>query len=237
MASLTAGDILRVWETAASQPPVDRALSILAVSTGARREELARLTIGDRDARLLDVREGTFGSRAAGVAACERCGARVEFELDLHSLRVGRPPANEGRVEAGGWHLRFRLPNSDDLNAAASAADPRRALAARCVVEAWQDGAAVAEPELPPSTLAGLAAAMADNDPQAEVLLDYTCPDCGEQGQTLFDIVAFLWEELRAQARRLLVEVATLAHAFGWSEADILSMSAARRRAYLELAP
>ena len=237
MASLTAGDILRVWETASSQAPVDRALSLLAVSTGARRDELARLPIGDRDARLFDVREGTFGPRATGVAACARCAGRVEFALDLPSLRVARPAAAEGDVEAAGWHLRFRLPNSDDLVAATRADDPRRALAARCVVEARQGDTAVAEPELPPPVLAGLAAAMAESDPQAEVLLDYTCPDCGAAGQTLFDIAAFLWEEVRAQARRLLLEVATLARAFGWSEADILAMSPARRSAYLELVP
>jgi hypothetical protein len=234
---LTAVDILRVWESASSQPPVDRALSILAVSSGAPRHELARLSIGDRDARLLDVREGTFGPRAVGMAACTRCAGRVEFALDLPSLHVPRAGRGESpEVEAAGWHLRFRLPDSDDLTAAGGAADPRRALAARCVVEARQGGAAVAQPDLPPAALTALASAMAERDPQAEVLLDYTCPQCGTEGQTLFDIAAFLWEEVRAQAHRLLLEVATLARAFGWSEADILSMSAARRRAYLELA-
>jgi len=233
--TLSAADILRVWEAASSQRPVERALSLLAASTGARRDELARLPIGDRDARLLDLRERTFGPRAAGVASCEGCGARLEFALELPSLRATRAPASDGEVEAGGWHLRFRLPNSDDLEAAVGADDPRRALAARCIVEARRGGEPVAEPDLPPDTLAALAAAMAARDPQAEVLLDYRCPTCGAAGQTLFDIAAFLWEEVRAQARRLLVEVATLARVFAWSEADILAMSAERRRAYLEL--
>jgi hypothetical protein len=234
---LSAGDILRVWETASSQGPVDRALTILAASCGTAREELAKLPIGDRDARLLDVREGTFGQDATGVAACARCGERVEFTLTLAAVRAARPGAAAGEVEAAGWTLRFRAPDSEDLNAAAGATDPRRALAARCVVEARRDGVEVAQPDLPPDALAGLAAAMAESDPQAEVLLDYSCPACGQDGQTLFDIAAFFWEEVRAQARRLLMEVAALAGAFGWSEADILSMSPARRRAYLELVP
>jgi hypothetical protein len=55
-------------------------------------------------------------------------------------------------------------------------------------------------------------------------------------GQTLFDIGRYLWEELRAQAVRLLHEVHTLARFYGWREADILALSAARRHAYLELA-
>jgi hypothetical protein len=235
---LSAGDILRVWETASSEEPVDRALTILAtVSSGASRDELARLPIGDRDARLLDVREGTFGPRATGVVACARCAERVEFALDLAALRFARPGTPEGEIDADGWTLRFRAPNSEDLSAAARAADPRRDLAGRCIIEARRSGAPVADPDLPADALALLAAAMAERDPQAEVLLDYACPVCGQQGQTHFDIAAFLWEEIRAQAQRLLMEVAALARAYGWREADILAMSPARRRAYLELAP
>jgi hypothetical protein len=171
------------------------------------------------------------------VCACARCGERVEFTLALAAVRAARPGIAAGEVEAAGWTLRFRAPNSEDLGAAAGAADPRRALAARCIVEARRDGAEVAEPDLPPPAFARLAEAIAESDPQADVLLDYSCPACGQDGQTLFDIAAFLWEEVRAQARRLLMEVAALAGAFGWREADILAMSPARRRAYLELVP
>ncbi len=238
MAYLSASDILRVWEAASSQEPVDRALTILAaVSSGASRDALARLPIGDRDARLLDVRAGTFGPRATGVVACAGCAERVEFALDLSALRLARPGTAEGEIDADGWMLRFRAPNSEDLMAIAGASDPRRALAGRCIIEARQSGATVADPDLPSDAVARLAAAMAEHDPQAEVLLEYVCPACGQPGRTLFDIAAFLWEEIRAQAQRLLMEVATLARAYGWREADILGMSAARRLAYLELAP
>lgn len=237
MASLSAADILRVWETASAQPPMDRALTILAAAAPATAcADLARLSIGERDARLLDVRERTFGRVAAGAAACARCGERVEFTLALRDVRTETGPA-AGEVEADGWTLRFRAPNTEDVAAAVRALDPRRALAARCVVEARRDGAPVSEPDLPASVVSRLAAAMAESDPQAEVLLDYACPACGQPGQTLFDIAAFLWDEVRAEARRLLIEVATLARAFGWRETEILALSPARRRAYLELVP
>jgi len=235
---LSAGDILQVWETASSQEPVDRALTILAAaSSGKSRDELARLPIGDRDARLLDLREGTFGRRAIGMVACVHCAERVEFALDVAALRVARPATAEGEINTGDWAVRFRALNSDDLNAATRDADPRRSLADRCILEARRSGAPVSVPDLPADALARLAAAMAEHDPQAEVVLEYVCSACGQGGQTLFDIAAFLWEEIRAQAQRLLMEVAALARAYGWREADILEMSAARRRAYLELAP
>jgi hypothetical protein len=68
------------------------------------------------------------------------------------------------------------------------------------------------------------------------MLLDFICPVCGHAGQTLFDIAGYLWEEIRTQAQRLLHEVHALARAYGWREGDILALSAARRRAYLEMA-
>ena len=76
---------------------------------------------------------------------------------------------------------------------------------------------------------------MSARDPQAEVLLDLTCPACGASWQTVFDIAAYFWAELTAEAKRLLREVDALARAYGWREVDILALSPGRRQAYLEL--
>ncbi len=236
MAALSAQDILRIWEAGVAQEPVGRALAILAAaSPGTPREELAALPVGRRDARLLEIREVTFGPTLDGVSSCPRCSGRVEFTLevaDLHA-RVG-PGAEdtEGEVRLEDWSLRYRLPTSGDLAAAAGYGDPgaaRRILAGRCILEARRGDAPVEAGHVP-------AVAMAEQDPSAEVLLDFICPACGHAGQTLFDIGDYLWEEIRAQALRLLHEVHTLARTYGWREADILSLSAARRRAYLEMA-
>ncbi len=77
---------------------------------------------------------------------------------------------------------------------------------------------------------------MAEQDPQAEILLDVACPACGHAWQTLLDIVDFVWREVSAGATRLLEEVHTLARAYHWREADILALSSRRRQAYLEMA-
>ena len=50
-----------------------------------------------------------------------------------------------------------------------------------------------------------------------------------------FDIASFLWTELHAWASRTLYDVHQLAAAYGWSEAECLSLSARRRGYYLEL--
>jgi hypothetical protein len=51
----------------------------------------------------------------------------------------------------------------------------------------------------------------------------------------MLDLPAFLWTEIEAQVRRLLLDIHTLAVAYGWSEREILSLSDARRRLYLEM--
>jgi len=44
------------------------------------------------------------------------------------------------------------------------------------------------------------------------------------------------FREIRAEAARLMHEVDLLARTYGWRESDILDLSAARRRAYVEMA-
>ena len=48
-----------------------------------------------------------------------------------------------------------------------------------------------------------------------------------------FDIVSFFWSELTAWSIRILDHVHRLASAYGWSEADILTMTPSRREMYL----
>ena len=76
---------------------------------------------------------------------------------------------------------------------------------------------------------------MAAVDPQADIRLKVTCPACQHTWLASFDTVHFFWDEIDAWARRTLQEVHVLASAYGWSETDILKLSAWRRRAYIEL--
>lgn len=251
MRALSGQTLLHIWETGLCQHPIDRALTILgAALPGTSRDELAALSIGGRDGHLLDFREQTFGGTLHIFAECPQCAEPLEFAMATADIRVTPPPLpsdieGEGETDKGEFErvtdefmLRFRLPNSFDLATVAGceAVDTaRRLLVQRCVIQAGQGGVEVSSEELPERILAKLAARMAECDPQAEVLLNLECPSCGHHWQMVFDIVSFFWAEICTQAKRLLRDVHTLARFYGWREADILSMSAARREFYLEM--
>jgi hypothetical protein len=243
MRPLAASDILKVWEQGEPEPEIYRALTMLSLACpDLHHDELAGLTIAQRDARLSELRELTFGRQLNGFIVCPHCQERLEFSLDLAALRLrssASPAASaseEFSFETDGYALRFRLPDSRDVASVGVCEDiaaARRLLAERCVLQASRDGDAVAE--LPDEVSAELAEHMRACAPEAEVILDLVCPSCGRQAQPIFDIAAFFWTEIGAKARRLLREVHLLASAYGWREADILGLSARRRQAYLEM--
>jgi hypothetical protein len=246
MPALSSETLLRVWEIAQNQHPIDQALTILAAGyPGMSRDELALLSIGQRDARLLSLYEQTFGPHLIGAADCPNCHEWLEFELAISAIRLAAEagPAEPGyQMESEGYELRFRLPNSFDLAAiihqsrtAPSVATGRALLAQRCVERVVHRGQAVAVADLPAPVIAALAGQMAKLDPQAELVLQLSCPACSHAWSALLDIVVFLWDKISAQARRLLREVHTLARAYSWSEADILAMSAGRRQFYIDM--
>jgi hypothetical protein len=128
----------------------------------------------------------------------------------------------------------FRLPNSRDLFAVARKPS-REGLLQRVILGASRDGEGVAFSELPEALLAQLEEALEEADPQADVRFNLTCASCGNRWQVPFDIVSFLSSELEGWAIRLLREVHILARAYGWSQAEILNMTAWRRHCYLEM--
>ncbi|HEX6288333.1 MAG TPA: hypothetical protein VFZ66_04040 [Herpetosiphonaceae bacterium] len=242
MRNLSEHDLIQIWEIGLRQHPIDRALTILAAAApDLGWDELETLSIGQRDARLLEVWHRTFGPDLESYAECPQCAERLEFTLNAAQLSASAPPATaEATYQWSGddFTIEFRLPNSRDLAAIVSCGQPERAhhlLVSRCIVGAFQGDERIVPAELPAAILGGIAERMTKHDPLAEVLLDLTCPACQSRWQALFDIGAFLWSELAATARRLLREIHTLARAYGWREADILALSATRRQSYLEL--
>ncbi|NEQ22341.1 MAG: phage baseplate protein [Microcoleus sp. SIO2G3] len=241
MRCLSADQILQVWELG-HQHPIDRALSLLAFALPDRsREDLSRLSIGQRDALLLMLRAQTFGEGMESFATCPNCGESLEFTLKVTDLRLVEPsltPPPVYELAIADYRLRVTLPNSQDLAAVVGCADLATAqakLTQRCIREVQREGVAIEPDNLPDAILQQLSAQLAESDPQAELWLDLTCPACQHDWRVLFDIVAFFWMELGVQAKRLLREVHTLARSYGWREADILAMSARRRQFYLDL--
>src|SRR3569623_1205885 len=203
MHALAARDIIEIWETAQHRHPVDRALALRSMAEPqCTRDELAALPLGERDRRILAQRAQSFGDRLCGHSACPRCNERVEFDL---SCRVMQSPAGASSCERmthmENNSLRLRALNSYDLAAAAYACDvaeARRILSQRCLVEARCNDEPVEVDALPAAVSDHIAEAARAAAPQAEWLLDLTCPACAPRWQSLLDIVHIIWTEIRA---------------------------------------
>jgi hypothetical protein len=199
---------------------------LAAACPEASSESLARLTIGQRDARLLALREMMFGSKLTGVTDCPKCREKIDLSFNcsgIHPQTEIESPA-EFAVQSNGRDVRFRLPTSADLLAVNSSEQ----LLERCLLSRGN--------HLTKDLLPAIVEKMSSAEPMADLHLALNCPNCEHKWEAAFDIVAFLWREISAAARRLLHEVHTLASAYGWTEPEILSLSPARRRAYLEMA-
>src|SRR4051812_21134149 len=89
MRPLSAVELLKVWEESLSQTPVRRALGrSAAASPEITLNTLAELPIGQRDERLMTLREWIFGGRVIGETMCPECHERLELDFHLHDIRV-----------------------------------------------------------------------------------------------------------------------------------------------------
>jgi hypothetical protein len=232
--------MLAAWERGAGQGPARRGLTLLALAEPASDpQSLAALSIGERDHRLLVLRETWFGPKMTGLVSCPTCRADLEIELATGHLRsIAGEETPDLIVSSDSHEIRLRLPDSRDLIEAESLnlADAERSLLRASVVSAVaSDGVEVA-PEALPSHLIDLAGKrLSEADPLADLHLDLNCAGCGCRWQAPFDIAPFLWTELDAWAGRTLREIDVLARAYGWSEREILSLSPTRRKTYLRI--
>lgn len=228
---LTDADLLAAWEKGVRATPVGRAVAVAARATQSDRVD--EWSVGSRDAVLLDVHAAAFGSVVELVTDCPACGEALELTLAVDDVRS---PCGDGGAEhaltAGGVRIIFRLPSSVDLLAVVAIgdiSDARAALAERCVISCAPAGA------LSEAAVAALSARIAELDPQADLNLALTCGACEHQWTAPLDIADLVWRRVDARARSLVADVAALAAAFGWTEAEILGLSSERRRVYLDL--
>jgi hypothetical protein len=237
MRTLTAAELLALCEAGEGRSSVERALMVLrATYPEAPSETLASLSIGARDSRLLAVREQVFGRTLASLSHCPECGETVEQIFSVETVRVPSSADDPLALSADvdGQVVPFRLPNSDDLAALADLDDAdiaRTCLVQRCVLA--EPFEAANRPGLSERAIQAIADRMARADPQGDVQLVTICPRCSSEWTETFDIVSFLWSELTAWSIRFLDDVHRLASAYGWSEADILTMTPSRRAMYL----
>lgn len=240
MRPLDTADLLRAWEQGLALAPAERALLLLAAAEpDTSPEQLARRSVGQRDAGLLLLREWTFGPAMDCVAVCPVCAEQLELALNTADLRLSAPePPDLIRIEVGGYEICARVPCAGDLLALERCGDhhaARRQLLACCLLDARRADAAVPIGQLPPEVLGAVAEGMAEADPLALLQVALTCPQCEHRWESIVDIIPFFWSEITSWAYHQLRDVHLLASAYGWREAEILALSPTRRRAYLDM--
>ena len=241
----TAPELLVIWERGQQQVAPHKALLLLsAACPEIAPEALVALSIGQRDAFLLTLREQLFGTHLNSVVRCQICSEQLELNFSTTEMRITNAaaalenctPQKACSLQLRGYDIRFRVPNSQDLLALTEQHNvSKSALLERCILHIKVRGKNKRAAELPENVQAALSKAMAEADPQADLQLALQCPACQHQWQVAFDILTFLWSELQTWAHRMLREVHLLARAYGWSEADILAMNPGRRYTYLAL--
>lgn len=211
---LATSGILAAWETGAARQPLDRALAILWAAGATQDCDPADLPLAERDARLLAIRANSFGAVMPARAVCPECDAEMEMDLNADDLA--------GALAQGEWKdTDLRPLTSRDLAAVAE-------LDGDAVTDVLRHRLGIDDPSIEnvDQRIEDLAAA-------AELSTQITCAECDTDWTETLDVAAHIWADITTATHRLLSEVTQLAAAFGWSEADILSLSSARRAVYL----
>jgi len=170
-----------------------------------------------------------IGRSGDATARWRNCNEQLEFRIEARALAEARTAGPEDRVAVGA--RRYRLPTSRDLAAVigeTDAAEAARRLLERCLADGRPGRPAARQ-------LEAVGDQMAKADPLAEIQLTFECPSCGSAYDESLDLASFLWAEMEGHVRGLLAEVDALARAYGWSEPQILALSPARRRIYLDM--
>jgi hypothetical protein len=230
MRAFSTSEVLDLWDRGVRLHSLDRSLLALSTVCPSQSEDCADWSLGRRNRALFELHASGFGPHLRGWSACPHCGEKVEFDID-GALLTTTTPADSFRDGVMIRGERYRLPTSRDLAGVLSGDLETVAvrLLERCrigdgSVSEWNEVALRDAEEI-------LAAA----DPLAETQLALDCPSCARQWNDILDIGSFVWAEIESSARRLLLEVHTLASAYGWSEGETLSLSAARRASYMRM--
>jgi hypothetical protein len=247
-------DEVFLLETGESLHPAQRTTALLARCltrlgplSPVTTQTAASLTAGDREALLLHLRRLIVGERLQSVLDCPNpdCGEKMDLDLRVSDLLLPPYSHAQERYETtitendSNYRVRFHPPTGAHQEEAASLArsDPQAAadLLLRLCVErvATEDGQSVET--LPPLVIERLPTIMGESDPQAELMLNLTCPVCNHDFSALFDTATYLFQELHIRARHLYGEVHLLAFYYHWSEAEIVGMTARKRHLYLDL--
>lgn len=224
MAVPSHAEVLSLWVPGARAPAQQRLATLLAAAGDV---DVDAVTLGQRQQQLLALHRALVGGPIEAQVSCSACATTNEFNVPADAIAAApsSPAGATVEIVEGESSWRFRVPVMRDL---APMAEPMAAtILDRC---------RVAGPlEVPASVAAAAGAAFEAIDPAANIVVTIACAGCGTGIAATVDIADFVARDLDLLADSLMRDIDVLAGAYGWDEATILALPAARRRRYIEL--
>lgn len=198
-------------------------------------ETVRHLTVGDRVALIFHLRKLLFGDKLECLLTCPACKDDMSLSLSISQLLqpMVPHPQSEYVAKAGKFVLRLRPVTGADLEELLGdeQSDKSERLVRSCIV--------FSKPPLPDkftdNILAMVSSKLGELDPQADLVLELSCPTCGHSFQNAFDVEKFIFQEIEMRQEQLEQEVHWLAFNYNWSEETILSLPLTKRKRYVEL--
>lgn len=213
--------------------PAEAVDQLLATGLGEGVGIVRRWSVGRRLDALVALRQAQRGDVEPVALRCAACQDSFEVDIDLSACRApvredeaARPPGDEVAFEVEGATRRARLPTGEDQFRWQRERTPLHRVADSLMADGLSCGGEV--------VVQALDRALSARDPLRELPVQAVCPECGRLGEHRVDLEAHLVEAFAATQRELLAQVATLAEAYHWSEAEIASMPPWRRLFYLQ---
>lgn len=225
--------VVAMWEQAQSLTHPQLAKTLLRAARPELSEDnVLDLTIGERDAELLLIFKNNFQRQLELLERCDACGTELEFDLTVDELlQQNKTKVTKTlTVETEHGELQIRLPTTRDLLAIKQTnGNTKKKLIERCIQSISDNKMSVVEQPI----MSLIEEKMQRADPLADMRIALRCHACGHCFETVFDIVAILWNAWKVRAQNLLNEVHILALNYHWDERTILEMSDMRRQFYL----
>lgn len=197
---------------------------------------LRELSIGDRVALMLHVRQLELGDNLDCTVSCPRCGKVMSTVLSAAKLLDMTHPAPSVSygLEAGGFYLQVKPLTAQDQDLILTIKegdDVQQTMARSCILNSD-----VPLPEkLSNEVIEALGLKLEQIDPLSDIVLDLSCLECGDKLHISFNAEDFILQELGISHGDIESEVHWLALHYHWSENEILSLPMQRRRKYISL--
>ena len=222
-------------------PPYMNVLALLERVASFEEGEVAtllrRLSIGDRVALMLHLRQLELGDKLDCTVSCSSCLKAMSVVLSVAKLLNMTHPAPSASygMEAGGFCLEIRPFTAQDqdliLKVKKEDDDVLQIMAKSCILNSD-----VPLPEkLSTEVIEALGQRLEQIDPLSDIVLDLSCFECGDKFQISFNVEDFILQELGISHGDIESEVHWLALHYHWSENEILSLPMQRRRKYISL--